>query len=540
MIESLRIKNLVLMDFCQIDFVKGLIIITGETGAGKTALTQAIKLILGERADSSLVRKGEDKARIEATFSISNIPKVCEILEETGIDYVMDEPIVITREVSSDGKSRALINRQPVTLSILQKVGCHLMQIISQHSYHELKSLDAQRQIVDLYGSTESVVNEFRKIFHDLQQKQNELQHLYDEQREKERNYSHCIDELEEIENAQLKEHEEEDVYAAFSLISLSHDIGVKCKEIYLGLSEGPRPIIRELSVYKSFCEQLQSHHSSFAEYKDLLQQAIIALQETDHGLQSLMSSLESSSSKMEDLEDRLSLYAKIKKKYGQTYACWTAYQKKLKEKISFWDFIEDDILSKKEEIERLTTLLNQKAQEITSLRQKAASDLSKNLTLSLQELNMKGSEVIIRIEKQQRTSWGDDLITIWLQANVGEKPSNLKDSTSGGELSRLLLAIKTSLAQKNDTPTIIFDEIDANVGGTTATLIGNKLQELSKHIQIFCITHFPQVAKKADLHLRVVKFEQDLRTLARIEKISSHEKEIELLRMLGEDSLAT
>ncbi len=526
------------MDFCQIDFASGLTIITGETGAGKTALTQALKLILGERADSSLVRKGQDKAHIEATFSISNLPKVREILEEASIDYVFDEPIVITREVSSDGKSRALINRQQVTLTILQKVGCHLMQIIGQHSYHELKSLDAQRQIVDLYGSTESILKEFKKIFQDLKEKESELQHLFEEQREKERNYSHCIDELEELNKAQLKENEEEEVYAAFSLISLSHDIGVKCKEICRGLSEGPRPIIKELSNYKNFCEQLLSRHSSFSEYKELLQQAIIALQETDHGLQNLMSSLESSSAKIESLEDRLSLYARIKKKYGQTYASWTAYQNKLKEKISLWDFIEDDILRKKEEIQQMKNLLDQKANELTSLRQKASSDLSKNLTLSLQELNMKGSEVIIRIERQQRTSWGDDLITIWLQANIGEKPSNLKDSTSGGELSRLLLAIKTSLAKKNDTPTIIFDEIDANVGGTTATLIGNQLHELSKHIQIFCITHFPQVAKKADLHLRVVKFEQDLRTLAKIEKISSQEREIELLRMLGEVSI--
>lgn len=539
MIEYLRIKNLVLMDLCEVHFNKGLTIITGETGAGKTALIQGLHLILGERADSSLIRKGEEKSHIEASFDISNHPKIKELLSSYGIDYNEDEPLIITRELFKEGKSRAFINHQAATLSLLQSIGQHLIHIIGQHSYHELKSHETLREIIDLFGSLEPDLEQYKKSFEALKEAQKKLEDLEQQLLEKERNFEKYKDELAELTSAQLKESEEDELFEVYSFNSKAQEIGEKSKEICRALSEGPRPILRELSHFKYACEQLISAHSTFLEQTTLLQEAIVALQEVDHGLQKILSSLDHNPRTLEQIEERLSLYNRIKKKYGPTFQDWKKYQCALEEKMHQWELLDEAIETAKEEEALALKELQRQADLLTKKRNLYAKALEEKLSSAICELNMPGASVTIEIKPQVRNSTGQDHITFWLQANKGEKPASLRDSTSGGELSRLLLAIKTTLAEKNNTPTIIFDEIDANVGGTTATLIGDKLIELSRHRQVFCITHFPQVAKKADLHLRVFKQDKDERTIARLEKLGSKEREKELLRMLGGEKVS-
>lgn len=522
------------MDLCEAHFEGGLTIITGETGAGKTALTQGIHLILGERADSSLVRKGEDKAHIEASFDISRLPKVKELLIEYGIDYNEDDPLIISRELSKEGKSRAFINNQMATLSVLQTLGSHLVHMIGQHSYHELRSSDTQRDIIDLYGSVQEALKLYKQAFQNEKTAEKKLSQLLEELLQKERDFENVSDTLKELKEAHLKEGEEEELFETYSLYSKSQEIGEKSKEICRALSEGARPILKELSHFKNSCDHLSRIHTSFSEQSALLQEAIIALQEVDHGLQKAMNSLDHNPQTLLRMEERLSLYTKIKKKYGPSYQDWIDHQKSLEAKIDAWDLLDETIEKAEMDLKLAKDLLETLSNSLTKKREESARNLEKKLSDSIQELNMPDAVVHIEIKTTEKTLSGADHITFWLQANKGEKPSSLKDSTSGGELSRLLLAIKTTLAEKNNTPTIIFDEIDANVGGTTATLIGNKLLELSKHAQIFCITHFPQVAKKANLHLRVVKEDKGDRTVARLEKLGTKEKEIELLRMLG------
>lgn len=539
MIEYLKIKNLVLMELCEAHFEGGLTIITGETGAGKTALTQGIHLILGERADSSLVRKGEDKAHVEASFSISHLPKVKELLTEYGIDYNEEDPLIITRELSKEGKSRAFINNQMATLSVLQTIGSHLVHMIGQHSYHELRSSDTQRDIIDLYGALQDDLKLYKQAFHEQKNSQKKLSALQEDLLKKERDFENVSETLKELKEAHLKEGEEEELFETYSMYSKSQEIGEKSKEICRALSEGPRPMLKELSHFKNSCDHLSRIHTSFSEQSTLLQEAIIALQEVDHGLQKAMHSLDHNPQSLQRIEERLSLYTKIKKKYGPTYQDWLNHQKSLEAKIDAWDLLDENIEKAEMDLKSATDILERQTTSLTKRREETARSLEKKLSVSIQELNMPDAVVHIEIKEIDKTLLGADHVTFWLQANKGEKPSSLKDSTSGGELSRLLLAIKTTLAEKNNTPTIIFDEIDANVGGTTATLIGEKLLELSKHAQVFCITHFPQVAKKASLHLRVVKEEKAERTVARLEKLGAKEKEIELLRMLGGEKVS-
>ena len=538
MIETLRIKNLILIELCEIRFDKGLTIITGETGAGKTAFTEGLSLLLGQRADSSLVRKGEEKAHVDATFDISGSTKILSILEEQGIEICRDEPLIITRELSKEGKSRAFINRQPVTVATLQSVGRHLIDIIGQHSYHTLKSQETLREIIDLYGNLESQGQSFTAMWNRHKQCTKDLNILSTQLLEKERSYEGYIEELTEIKEAKLQEHEEQELFELFSFQMSTRDIAQQCKEISQTLSEGPRPLLREIAHHKHILENLSSVHLDFSEQAELMHQALIALQEVDHSLQKTLSTIDGDQISTSAIEQRLSIYGKIKKKYGPTFVDWSCFEKKLSDQIQKWEILDEEIDQAKDLVKGLAICLDEQGQELTVKRKQAAILLQEHLSHSLQELNMPGARVLIEILPQERSLSGDDHIAVWLQANQGEKPSSIKDSTSGGELSRLLLAIKTTLAEKNNTPTMLFDEIDANVGGTTASLIGDRLRELSKHRQVFCITHFPQVAKKAHLHLRVYKQTINQRTVGMVEHIDHKERATELLRMLGGDKV--
>ncbi len=538
MIETLRIKNLILIELCEIRFDKGLTIITGETGAGKTAFTEGLSLLLGQRADSSLVRKGEEKAHVDATFDISGSTKILSILEEQGIEICRDEPLIITRELSKEGKSRAFINRQPVTVATLQSVGRHLIDIIGQHSYHTLKSQETLREIIDLYGNLESQGQSFTAMWNRHKQCTKDLNILSTQLLEKERSYERYIEELTEIKEAKLQEHEEQELFELFSFQMSTRDIAQQCKEISQTLSEGPRPLLREIAHHKHILENLSSVHLDFSEQAELMHQALIALQEVDHSLQKTLSTIDGDQISTSAIEQRLSIYGKIKKKYGPTFVDWSCFEKKLSDQIQKWEILDEEIDQAKDLVKGLAICLDEQGQELTVKRKQAAILLQEHLSHSLQELNMPGARVLIEILPQERSLSGDDHIAVWLQANQGEKPSSIKDSTSGGELSRLLLAIKTTLAEKNNTPTMLFDEIDANVGGTTASLIGDRLRELSKHRQVFCITHFPQVAKKAHLHLRVYKQTINQRTVGMVEHIDHKERATELLRMLGGDKV--
>ena len=538
MIETLRIKNLILIELCEIRFDKGLTIITGETGAGKTAFTEGLSLLLGQRADSSLVRKGEEKAHVDATFDISGSTKILSILEEQGIEICRDEPLIITRELSKEGKIRAFINRQPVTVATLQSVGRHLIDIIGQHSYHTLKSQETLREIIDLYGNLESQGQSFTAMWNRHKQCTKDLNILSTQLLEKERSYERYIEELTEIKEAKLQEHEEQELFELFSFQMSTRDIAQQCKEISQTLSEGPRPLLREIAHHKHILENLSSVHLDFSEQAELMHQALIALQEVDHSLQKTLSTIDGDQISTSAIEQRLSIYGKIKKKYGPTFVDWSCFEKKLSDQIQKWEILDEEIDQAKDLVKGLAICLDEQGQELTVKRKQAAILLQEHLSHSLQELNMPGARVLIEILPQERSLSGDDHIAVWLQANQGEKPSSIKDSTSGGELSRLLLAIKTTLAEKNNTPTMLFDEIDANVGGTTASLIGDRLRELSKHRQVFCITHFPQVAKKAHLHLRVYKQTINQRTVGMVEHIDHKERATELLRMLGGDKV--
>lgn len=535
MLRHLRLKNLVLVDSCEIALGPGLNIISGETGAGKTALTSAIGLILGQRADLSSIRKGEDLAIVEAAFDIQNLPEVQQLLEKSHLDFDPSELLIIRREISREGKNRALINCQMVPLPILQAIGRELIDLIGQHSHQALRTSEQHRAIVDLFANAKEEILHFKEAWQEEKRLHEELETLLASEKKRQQELEHAYDQLKELESAQLKSGEEESLLEEHHRIAHTQELSEKIQAIVAALTSPLLPRVKQL---RQSVNSLLAIDASLKEPADLFQEAAVALDETSHLLSIYLNKLEADPQRFLFLEERLAAIQKIKRKYGQSVEEIQAYQSELEKKVSLFENLDQEIEKRKKTLDTAASHTKAVAARLTEKRVRAAKELEALLTKSLRSLNMPHANLSIEVKPQPRSQMGEDQVHFWLQANKGEASILVKDSSSGGELSRLLLAIKSVLAEKNDTPTLIFDEIDANVGGETATIIGETLHALGRCRQVLCITHFPQVASKGDMHFRVLKEEQEGRTLARITSLSQKEREKELLRMLGGTNL--
>jgi DNA repair protein RecN (Recombination protein N) len=531
MLKDLLIQNLILMDSCSIELDPKLNVITGETGSGKTAILHGLKLLLGTKLDTSLIRKGAEKGFIQGRFEFPFPQELVSILENANIS-LDDSSLILSREVSTLGKSKNWINERLVSLSFLQKVGSFCIQIVDQNSCQELRHSDTQREILDCFASLQPNLIEFSKLFLKSKEIESDLERIVECERQKERELSFCIAQLEELNSIELQEGDEELLFQEYINASNAEEVSSKINQLSEVISQSPSSILTQLQQAKSICKN--SKHRAFDEPLELLSNATISVQEALHLLETTSSDFDPDPKKQEILENKLSLIDRMKKKYGPSISDWKNYQTDLEKKIEDFENLEDEKLRIESEQKDLDEKLNEQASLLTKKRQLAANDLALELSKEIQSLNMLGASLEIKIEKQKRSILGEDSIHFWLLANHGESASLVKENSSGGELARILLALKLCLAEKNHTPTLIFDEIDAGVGGETARLIGEKLKNLSAHRQIICITHFPQVACSAHLHLSVEKQTKDGRTQAKVSRLDSSLREHELLRMLG------
>jgi DNA repair protein RecN (Recombination protein N) len=534
-IKQLILNNLVLVDSCEVHFGPAFNAVTGETGAGKTALIEAIGLALGQRADSSLIRKGSAKAYVEISFDIQQLAHVKQILEDSGLTADDEDELIIRREISKEGKNRTFINCRGAPLPLLQKIGAALIDLISQHAHQTLQTTDSQRALVDLFGSLHSELGSYQRAYAHERECRKAVDALQQLASHRERDEDTWRFQLGEIEAIDLKKGEEEEAFAKYQKLAHAQELTDKIDGMIHNLTEGQAAILPQVSKCIKTCDTLISYDKSLSNVSALLHEAHVALSETLRTLQSCSQNNESDPNTFAYLENRLSAIARLKRKYGQTCEEVEAYSQKITGELQRLENLTEEISCAERSLASAQLDANQKATLLTSKRIIAAEILQKTLTAELQHLNMSGAALTIKISPQPRSINGDDAVQFWLRANVGEHPGRIQEHSSGGELSRLLFAIKIALAEKNNTPTLIFDEIDANVGGKTASIIGEKLKSLGKHRQVLCITHFPQVASKADEHFSVQKIEADNRTLTQIKPLCKKGREVELLRMMGE-----
>ncbi len=531
MLLSLSIQNLILIEKAEITFGPGLNILTGETGSGKSAILTAIRLLSGERAESQMIRKESSMAIVEATLSTYN----SALLEEEEITPPLPGlPLTIRREIHRSGKNRCFIEEAQVTVSVLRKCLHQSIERVDQSSSLELCSLDEQRKMLDATANLLHETAQFSQSFGDEKNLEAELQRLKQSQEQRERDLKWAEEDLSAIEETDLKEGEEETLSQQHHLLTHAQELLEKIGTLSSTFTEGAHPLVSLLKRCQSTLENCVRFDPKIAPISESVKSAALELEEVGRWLHSYANNLEADPKRLEAIEERIADIEAIKRRFGGSFEEVQRKRQELKAKIN-------DLLHLDTQIDTVQASLKEIQQKnlssslIISQKRKAAAALFSNQVLQeLKTLNLPHAQFSISISPKPLTANGADEIHFLFSANPGVLPLSLEQCASGGELSRLLLAVKTVLSDKTSCSCLVFDEIDSNVGGQTASILGEKLNKLSQKRQVICVTHFVQVAKCAMHHFLVSKTEYDGLAFTSIAKLSPAQRNLEYNRMLG------
>jgi DNA repair protein RecN (Recombination protein N) len=532
MLKELILSNIILIENTHIHFEEGFTVLSGETGSGKSAILEGLHLISGCKTDVGLIRHGEDKLASTAIFDLSKLPSCKSFLEGKGID-AKDDLLIIKREISASGKSRAFINHQPVQLQLLKELKEQLLEIVNQHANFRLFDTGQHLQFLDIYGNLLPLVSSYKQAWQNKCILDKELQTLQKTLPQALEEMHHCKKAIAEIEEAAPKEGEEEELFKQYSLLASSHERLQACHALEAGL--GPeKGALALMNRSKHVFAALQEKDPSLSNEFSLFPQVLLELEELFYSLRKYTSHIQSDPILLESLNKRLTLLAALKRKYGAALEEVNAHLEEQKRRLHTLQNIDSEIENLKEQYGAAEKIVETLAKELTANRKGASALLESAMTAQLEELNMKCAKFHVVFTPSLLSESGGEKVEFYLDSNLGEKKVPLKEGASGGELARVLLALHVLLAGKEGIGTLIFDEIDANIGGSTASMIGNKLKSLGKSLQVLCITHFPQVAKCADHHLGIAKSTQGGRTISQIIALSFNDRKEELLRMAG------
>ncbi|MEI8125412.1 MAG: DNA repair protein RecN [Parachlamydiaceae bacterium] len=535
MLKELRLTNIILVESTSIPFTEGFNVLSGESGSGKSAILNALNLIAGERSDTSVIRRGADKGIVEAVFDITSLPLLKHLLDEAGIDHEDDNDLFVRREISATGKSRAFINNQLAQLNLLKQVGEHLLDIVGQHANQKLLSLDYQKKIVDLFGDLTDDLTIFTHLWEEENEVRETLEKLQQSESQRLREIEICRIEIEELQEASLKEGEEEELFSQYTALTSAEELLQKVGDITRVLSGEKIAVLNHLGKQKTTFDQLIKIAPVLAEAAVCYENARLELEEVAHTLRVYESRIEHNPEKADKINTRLELINRLKKKYGGNIQEIQTYLTNTEKKLQSLENADADIELLTTQLKVASEKTNKAAANLSAKRATTAKKLETAVISHLHSLNMGKAAFYVEITPQKRGSSGDDRIEFYLMPNIGEHRLPLKECASGGELSRMLLSIQALLAGKEKIPTLIFDEIDANIGGETAAVVGEKLRHIAEQHQILCITHFPQVAKQAQHHLKIYKKEIDGRTVTLIDMLDNIGQKQELQRMKAE-----
>ena len=545
MLVELHVTNFALIDHLDLSFGAGLNILTGETGAGKSIIIDALGLALGERAGHDLVRTGAGRATVEAVFDLKNVPdETRKRLADAGLndeDGGEDsDTLFVARELAkAGGKSSCRINGRLMPVAVLKEIAEGLVDVHGQHEHQSLLAADRHIDILDNWGGKDALA--LRQQVADLSAEANKLKREREKLRTDARERARMLDlyrfQQEEILGASLKEDEEDELAADRSRLANSEKLSAAATDAYATLSgaeRGSGGALDALNAALSAVEHAAGLDENLAPLIETLQSAVVFAEDAARGLRVYQETVEFNPERLEEIETRLDLIRTLKRKYGETLTEIIAYGADLTTKL-------DELENSEAREEALTTgiastesKLTAAASKLTTLRKKAAVKFAAGITRELTDLGMSATKFEVAIEPQAVSSKGADKIEFLLSPNPGEPLRPLAKIASGGEMSRIMLAMKSVLAKSGTIPTMIFDEIDVGVGGRTAQTIGDKLEALAKDAQILCITHLPQIASRAAPHFFIEKQVHDGRTTVSVAPLDFEGRIDEIARMLG------
>ncbi|OBQ56540.1 DNA repair protein RecN [Tamlana sp. s12] len=533
MLTSLSIKNYALIDAMQVDFNSGFSIITGETGAGKSILLGGLSLILGKRADLSSLKDASEKCIIEAVFDVSKY-HLKALFEAEDLDY--DANTIIRREILPSGKSRAFVNDTPVNLSSLQVLGERLIDIHSQHQTMQLTSNDFQFQVIDALAGNEDLLHNYKvelKVYKRLQKERDELL-VFKAEAIKEHDYNTFL--LNELIEANLVDGELESLEEEYETLNNIEGVKEKLSEAYQLLDDEQIGVIASLTTLKNVLQKLEGYSSKYKTLFERANSSLIELDDLFGEVNGFQEDLEADPNRLEVVDAKLKLLHSLMQKHVATTVLeLIEIRDRLEDKVSVTENLDETLKQKDEEIASQQEVLNKIAKQIHDNRVKVIPDLKVQLEALLSSLGMPNAQFKIEahLDKEFFIN-GKDRLTFLFSANKGGSFNELKKAASGGELSRIMLSIKSILAKYIQLPTMMFDEIDTGVSGEISNKMGDIMLEMSKTMQVFSITHLPQIAAKGHAHFKVFKEDVDNKTQTNLIRLNPDERIVEIAQMLG------
>ena len=540
MLTALSIKNYALIDDLKVDFPEGFIIITGETGSGKSIMLDALSLILGKRADMSALRNKEEKCIIEAEFSLQNY-EFQSLFEELDIDY--DSQTIIRREILPSGKSRAFVNDVPATLEVLSRLGQVLVDIHSQHQTLALSDTSFQFAIIDAMANNKSLLAEYVQLHQLLKKEQKKLEELIEFQKNAKKEYDYNLHQLKELKSATLEEGILEELEESYEEASNIEDIKENVSESLYLLNDENIGILNNLRELKRSFSSLTEYKQLYRDLYERIESAFLELEDLASEISDIDESIEADPDNLEQISKQLNKIYTLQKKHSvATVEELIAIQQELEEAVSKTESVDIDLNKQKKIVEEQHTATLKKANQLHKAREKVIPALDKKLTNFMHELGMPNGRFSITLTATDTFfANGNDELSFLFSANKGADFGQLKKVASGGELSRIMLAVKAIMAEHTALPTIMFDEIDTGVSGEISQKMGDIMKQMSQNRQVFAITHLPQIAAKGAYHFKVFKEDSKGKTTTHLKLLTEEERITELSEMLeGKNSGAS
>lgn len=537
MLNHLSIRNFAIASHIEIDFNAGMTVLTGETGAGKSILLDALSLALGDRADTSMVRHGENKAEISAIFDIAQHPNAMKWLTEHDLDTESQSECILRRVITAEGRSRAYINGQPCPLGDLRSLGEQLIDIHSQHEHQSLLQKEKHREILDSFTRQDSLLAKTVEYFKRWREAANKLEMLVNNKEETEARLQVLTFQVEELDTLALQEDEITQLEQEQKQLANAELFLSKAHEAIGYISSDESGAAKLIYSAKNSLRSLPTDHEVFQETLNLFENAQIEIEEAANNLSQFIQSFEINPQRLNEVDERLSLIYQLARKHrcAPHELCDTHF--KLSQELSSLSGGEQNIAQLELEVDSLRTAYLEKASKVSENRHASARLLQLKISEELAKMSMQTMHFEVNftpLEERQYQAHGTEAIEFLISTNPGQPAKPIAKIASGGELSRISLAIQVVIAQRSIVPTMVFDEVDVGIGGGTAEIVGNLLYALGTKGQVICVTHLAQVASLGDQHFLISKSIDDGAVYSAIDRLDKSERTTEIARMLG------
>lgn len=534
MISRLHIENIAVIENADIDFRNGFIALTGETGAGKSILIDSINILLGNRASRDLVRTGCSKAFVSAEFD--NVAGLEKLFSEYGVPDEGNGSIFLSRELSFEGKSVARINSRPVPASVLKEFGKRLITIHGQQDNGTLLDTSTHLSFLDAYAKNGNKLNEYRTSYRKFRSIKKEIDKLTLDDDEKARRVDTLTYQINEIEAAEPVEGEDEDLADRKKVLSGAEKIIESLSAARTILSDGEYNVSEMFSQAVTNLESVSEFSDELEDFASRSENVLAEIDSLAEDVKTLADRFDFNPRELDEIEDRLGVINSLKRKYGRTIGEINSYLADAKAQLAQIEYSDEAILKLDAELAKAHDELVENAQILTDSRRKAAEEVKREVTKELSELEMPKVRVEVRIDKKKYSFDGADDVEFLISTNVGENVKPLSSVASGGELSRIMLALRKILSSPEKNETLIFDEIDTGVSGKASVRIAQKMKQMSKTAQVITVTHLAQIAAYADEHLKIEKKDNGQRTFTTVTELDEEGRIEELARLLGGD----